>query len=281
MSGDSRYFAELTSPEVEALLSADARPVLLLPVGSVEAHGPHLPLGTDTLISLGMSTRVSETFADPVDLRILPTVPYAVTRYAGRFKGTIHIEESTLRALLVELCESLISQGFRYIVIVNNHFEPEHVRTLHGAIDEIARRTGSIPGFLDLTRRYRAERLSREFRELGSHAGQYETSLILAERDDLVKVDLLPRLAPNRVNLGAMTGGAGIADFERMGLPLAYNGSPADATPTEGEQSFETLVAMLGEVILDLVRGDGGRDLPGRFARAAADGATNEPPSAA
>jgi creatinine amidohydrolase len=268
MSGDTRWFAELKSPAAKALLEGGPKPVLLLPVGSVEAHGPHLPLATDTLISLGMCERLAATAdADGPPIRILPPIPYGVTRYAGRFSGTIHVSEGTLTAMLVDVCTSLIGQGLDRIVVVNNHFEPEHVQTLHAALDAIEASTGVVVGFLDLTRRYRAQRLTAEFREIGSHAGQYETALMLRDRPELVDAEVAALLPPNPVNLAAMTGGAGIADFERMGLPDAYNGTPADATAVEGESSFAALVEMLGEIVAELVRGEGGRDRPGRYGR--------------
>lgn len=266
MSNETRHFAELTWCEAAALLEAGP-PVLLLPVGSVEAHGPHLPLATDTLISHGMCERLVAAGAAGVPVRILPTIGYGVTRYAGPFTGTIHIDEDTLVALIRDVCRSLIGQGFDRIVIVNNHFEPEHLQTLHRAIDAVEESTGVVIGFLDLTRRYRAQRLTQEFRELGSHAGQYETSLILKDRPDLVDGDVAGSLDPNPVNLAAMTGGLGVADFRKMGLPDAYNGTPAEATAEEGEESFATLVEMLGEVVADLVSGEGGRDRPGRYGR--------------
>jgi creatinine amidohydrolase len=265
MSEPTRYFAELSFTEVEALLETGRTPVLLLPIGSVEAHGPHLPLATDTLISQGMCERLAAAGAGDHAIRILPAIGYAVTRYAGGFPGTIHINEDTFVALLSDVCASLIGQGFDRIVVVNNHFEPEHLQTVHRALDAIEASTGVVVGFLDLTRRYRAQRLTQEFRELGSHAGQYETSLVLKDRPDLVHSDVLGTLEPNPVNLAAMTGGLGVADFRRMGMENAYNGTPADATAEEGEESFDTLVEMLGEVVAQLVSGEGGRDRPGRY----------------
>jgi creatinine amidohydrolase len=266
MKDSAQYsFAEMPWCDADALLGSGPPPVLLLPVGSVEAHGPHLPLATDTLISLGMCERLAARHGQDYTIRVLPPIAYGVTRYAGRFTGTIHVSEATLKAMIVDVCESLIAQGFIYVVLVNNHFEPEHLQTLHSAADAIEESKGVTIGLLDLTRRYRAQRLTAEFRELGSHAGQYETSLMLKDRPDLVDEDARVRLAPNPVNLAAMTGGMGVADFGRMGLEQAYNGTPADATAAEGEESFDTLATMLAELIGELVRGEGGRDRPGRY----------------
>lgn len=82
-----------------------------------------------------------------------------MTRYTAAFPGAIHVGEETLHTMLRDVLRSLIAQGFRHNVIVNNHFEPEHVQTIHRAIDTISGETSVLTGYLDLTRRHRAERL--------------------------------------------------------------------------------------------------------------------------
>ncbi|MFL5818743.1 MAG: creatininase family protein [Conexibacter sp.] len=262
------YFANLSSADIERLL-ADPRPTaLLLPVGSTEPHGPHAPLATDTLISLGMCLRAARLLEHDAEARalILPALSFAVTRCASAFPGVIDIGEDTLHAMLVDVCRSLIGQGLRHVVLVNNHFEPAHVQTLHRAMDTVEAETGQVVGYLDLTRRRRAERLTAEVREGGSHAGRYETSLMLADRPELVERSLLPSLPPAPVNLAAALA-EGRTDFVAMGLSQAYNGTPAEATAAEGADSFETLTELLVAQVRDLLSGAGGRDVPGRFGR--------------
>ncbi|MDR7440146.1 MAG: creatininase family protein [Armatimonadota bacterium] len=261
-------FAALTWPRVEALLRDGRIPVLLLPVGAVEPHGPHAPLGTDLLISLGMCRRAAARLrGDPeVQILVLPPIPYGVTRYAGDFPGAVSLSEETLFALLVDLCTDLFRQGFRHLVVVNNHLEPEHVRTIHRALDAVEAQTGAVVGYLDLTRWERAARLVEEFRSGACHAGRYETSLVLAERPELVDRERMRSLPPIPVSLVEAIR-RGLRDFRAMGLEQAYCGAPAEATREEGEAIFEILTDMLVGVIRDLVQGVGGRDRPGRFGR--------------
>jgi creatinine amidohydrolase len=261
-------FADLTWPRAGALLRASRRPVLLLPVGAVEPHGPHAPLGTDLLISLGVCRRAAERLRDDPEVcaLVLPPLPYGVTRYASAFPGAVSIGEETLQALLADLCASLIAQGFRWIMLVNSHFEPEHVQTLHRAADTVQARTGAVVGFLDLTRRERAQALTEEFRRAECHAGQYETSMVLADRPDLVDAAAAAKLPYVPVSL-AKAIGAGLRDFKAMGLADAYNGSPARATPQEGRDTYERITAMLVDLVRELARGTGGRDRPGAFGR--------------
>lgn len=260
-------FAELTWTEAAASLTDARVPVLLFPVGSTEAHGPHLPLSTDPLISLGMCRRLVDSMRDHPAVRFLtlPTLSYGVTRYAGQFSGTIHISETTLSAVVSDICESLIGQGFGRIVVVNNHFEPEHVRTLHESLERVYSATGVRVGYLDLTRKQRARRLTEEFWRLGSHAGQYESSLILADRPDLVD-PVIASLPEVDVNLVAEIS-SGVKEFNAMGMATAYNGDPSAATTSEGEESFDTLVTMLREVVEELILGSGGQDQPGMYTR--------------
>jgi creatinine amidohydrolase len=241
--------------------------VLLFPVGSTEPHGPHSPLGTDPIISLGICERVCRSLADDSELRalILPTLGYGVTRYTVGFPGAVHVEEETLRAIVGDVIRSLARQGFPHVVLVNNHFEPEHVQTLHRVIDELEEE-GIRVGYLDLTRGSRARRLTEEFRRGECHAGRYETSLVLADRPELVDQEAAAALPYVAVNLAEVIA-AGTKDFREMGLDQAYCGSPAEATAEEGEESYAILAEMTIELVRALVAGTGGRDRSGLFGR--------------
>src|SRR5581483_5654759 len=119
---------------------------------------------------------------------------------ATAFPGAIHVSEETLQAMIVDVCTSLAGQGFPHVVLVNNHFEPEHVQTLHRSIDALDER-GIRVGYLDLTRRERAQRLTEEFRRGECHAGRYETSLVLAQSPQLVDRDAMAALPEVPVSL--------------------------------------------------------------------------------
>jgi creatinine amidohydrolase len=244
-------FADLTSPQVAELLAGDRKPVLLLPIGAVEPHGPHAPLGTDAIISTGMCARATAQLdGSGIAVLTLPPLPYGVTRYAAAFPGAISVSEDTLRAIVVDVCHSLVQQGFRRIVVVNNHFEPEHVAALRRAVDMVNLDTVA---YLDLVRRHNAERLTEEFRSGACHAGRYETSLVLADRPSLVDTEAMSRLPKLEVNMASAMR-EGRSDFLAMGMDAAYCGDPAAATATEGRSTFDTLTTMLVEVIRDVAR---------------------------
>jgi creatinine amidohydrolase len=261
------YFAHLPYVRIQEILDSSRAPVLLWPVGSTEPHGPHSPLATDPIISIGIAERVARRLADDPDLEvlILPTLSYAVTRYTACFAGAIHVTEETLKAIVVDVCTSLAGQGFPHVVLVNNHFEPEHVQTLHRAIDELEEH-GIRAGYLDLTRKERAQRLTEEFKLGECHAGRYETSLVLAQAPELVDRDAMAQLEYVPVSLPKVIA-AGLKDFREMGLSQAYCGAPAEATAAEGEATYEQLADMTIELMRALVAGTGGRDRSGLFGR--------------
>jgi creatinine amidohydrolase len=246
------YFAELTSPDIAALIAGDRTPVLLLPVGAVEPHGPHAPLGTDSLISAGMCRRAAELLADDPDVRvlILPPLPYGVTHFAAAFPGAVGVSPSTLIALVVDLCTGLIDAGLPHVVVVNNHFEPAQVSTLRDAVARVQDERGIRIGYLDLVRRHNAERLTPEFRSGECHAGRYETSLMLADRPELVDTERMRTLPRVSVNLVAAMR-AGQHDFVAMGMDQAYCGAPAESTADEGLSTFDILTELLVAEIRD------------------------------
>jgi creatinine amidohydrolase len=268
MDDTGLYFSNLSWPQVGALRESERQTVLLLPIGSTEPHGPHSPLCTDLVISDGVCLRVARRLRNDPELRalILPSIDYAVTRYAGAFPGAVHVEEETLQAMVVGVCSSLIQQGFRHFVLVNNHFEPQHIQTLHRSIDAIEADHGVLVGYLDLTRKERARRLTDEFRKAECHAGRYETSLVLADRPELVDVEAAAALPHVPVNM-ARAIADGSKDFLDMGMSQAYCGAPAEATAEEGEQSYDMLAEMTVELIRELVAGTGGRDSSGLYGR--------------
>jgi creatinine amidohydrolase len=210
--------------------------VHVLPLGAVEPHGPHAPLVTDTLISLGVCHRAAKRLEGEIPVLVLPPVHYGVTRYAGAFPGTVSIGKDTLRSLVTEIAEAV-----GQLVLVNNHFEPEQVETL---------RSTGLP-LLDLTRRAQAERLTDEFRSGSCHAGRYETSLVLADRPELVHADRMTALAERHVDMPAAIR-AGQTDFLAMGMDEAYCGAPAESSAEEGRETFETLTEMLVDLIREV-----------------------------
>jgi len=125
----------MTTKEVAAKLGAP-RSCALLPVGSTEPHGPHLPLDTDVVISEVACDRAAPRLeAAGVATVVAPALPYGVTDYASGFAGAIGVPAAVLTPMIRAVVERLLADGFRHVCVVNNHLEPAHDAAVRAAID--------------------------------------------------------------------------------------------------------------------------------------------------
>lgn len=232
--------AEQSWTKVRVALAAGMPVVAILPCGATEAHGPHLPLNTDVIISEGMARRAADQLNGlGIHAYVLPPLCYAPAEYAAEFSGTITIGTATFKALLIDIARNLKTQGFTCLALANSHFDPANVSALRDAADEI-RASGLAVAFPDFTRRKLAQTLTEEFVSGACHAGQFETSLVMADRPDLVDDAARQRLDANPASLlSAFASGA--KTFTAAGGPQAYFGDPGAATAEEGEHTFKAL----------------------------------------
>lgn len=232
---------------------AQAKPVAaLLPCGATEAHGPHLPLNTDIIIADGMARRALRLLeAGGVTAVQLPSLAYAPAEYAAAFSGTISIGAQTAKALILDIARSLKAQGFACLGLANAHFDPANVAMLREAAEE-ARALGLAIAFPDFTRRALANELTAEFISGACHAGQFESSLVLADEPQLVDDGVRRALAGNAASLTeAFTKGA--KTFAEAGGPQAYFGEPRLASAEEGERSFAIMARALADAVLQAI----------------------------
>ncbi len=229
--------------------------VALLPVGAVEAHGPHLPLTTDVIIaSAAAKAALPGLRALGLHPVILPPLSYTPAPFAAGFSGTISVRPATFSALLADVAASLERQGVAALTVVNAHLDPAHL----GAINQVARSSGAADAHAgsmpvvhpDLTRRRWASRLTPEFRSGACHAGCYETSVVMAVARELVRDEVRLGLAENPASL-SMAIRDGAATFEEAGVSEAYCGDPAAATPEEGERTVNTLARIVVDAVAD------------------------------
>lgn len=239
--------AKRTWPEAAEQFDGDL--VALLPIGSTEPHGPHLPLDTDVTIARAQASRAAERMeADGIRTLLLPPVPYGVTRWTSGFAGTIGLRPGTLWALLEDIVCSLEEQGVRRVIFCNGHLEPEHIQVLRGVpLDHQAQdeETAHVL-FPDNTRRKWAATLGEEFKSGECHAGQYESSILLAADKDSVREDKLRDLPAVEIGLIARIQ-EGARNFKECGADEAYCGAPAEASAEEGETHIDALATMVVE----------------------------------
>ncbi|HJZ67423.1 MAG TPA: creatininase family protein [Blastocatellia bacterium] len=228
--------------------------VMILPIGSTEAHGPHLPLATDAIISEEMSRRAAEKLkVRGIETFVLPAIAYSVTDFSSDFPGTISIKRETAVALIHDICVSLYKQGARLVAIANSHLEPEHIESINKAIEKIRAETGRAVVFPDKRKRRWAEKLTEEFRRGDCHAGSYETSLVIAARPELVREDIRRSLERMPISIADKIK-EGARSFAEAGGTEAYFGDPRAASPEEGHASYEALSDMIVTAVLGALK---------------------------
>jgi creatinine amidohydrolase len=236
---------------VEAQEELNHRPVGLLPIGAIEAHGPHLPLNTDIIIAEAMARRASELLASRnVTSITLPTIPYTVSFAGTSFSGTTPVEQDVFQEYLLSVLIGASAQGYRAIICCNAHLEPGHVDAIMSACDIAESRCGIPVRCPDQRAASHAKRLGEEFQAGSRHAGAYETSIVLYTRPDVVRMDHLDNLEPVWIDLPARLR-EGATTFLDAGSRLGYFGDPRSATADFGKHLLDQLGDMIVECFLD------------------------------
>ena len=271
-ASDSKVFKleELVWPEIDALDREQT--MFMLPVGMVEQHGPHLPVGADTLAVVyeadRVAMRVSQALPD-WNVVMMPAVPYGQggANQLGDMMvhpGTYGIRQSTLRSIVADLGEHIAQNRFKWIFILNGHGAPPHNIAINEACDFVSEKykvtmlhlTGLLRGDAAITERVRkidaAHFSAADLAGFGMdvHAGVTETSGMLAVRPDLVRPSY--RTLPSQAgeSLEALR-----AVATRPGWQ-GYFSSPAKSTAEHGRDVEEYWIEGFTELILRAVRGE-------------------------
>jgi creatinine amidohydrolase len=240
--------AQLTWEEVRDLDREHT--VVVLPVGAIEAHGPHLPLDTDVVIATAMAYAGAQKLAARGHVvLILPALAYTAASFGADFQGTLSISGITVTAVIVDLARSLSEQGFRLLALANAHLDPEHLTALNEAV-KLGRADRLLPiVFPDLTRRPWGSRLGDEFKSGACHAGQFESSIVMREQPESVRDTVRRSLEPNPRSLSDAIK-TGKRTFAEAGGPRAYFGDPRAASSEEGSRLVEVLGSILEEAVI-------------------------------
>ena len=242
-----------------ARLAQSRKALTILPVGVVEEHGAHLPLGMDSFAAEVYAAAAAPPLEDSgYEVVIAPTINYGVARAAIDFPGTLSLEPETLRSVVVEIGRSLARHGLTRMVILNGHRDLHHMKALDDAREILVHENFArvlCVGFASdsemtsacyrdgVKQFYQSPRPDRE-----GHGGESETSVALHSFPELVKLDIIKDLEPNfdydveafrneTKDYGSISGGRG------------YFGWPQAATAETGKQ----LVAVRGKNIANVI----------------------------
>jgi creatinine amidohydrolase len=251
----SRRLIDLRAPEIDEL-SADT--VAVLPIGSLEQHGPHLPLSTDLVVAETLAQDAVTAFGESVDLLLLPPLAYSKSNEHAWSAGTMWLSATTLLAVIDDLARCLATTPARRLVFLNGHggnsallqVASRDVRLAHGLRTFVmhpslpADHGGSSPP---------AEL------GMGIHAGHEETSVLLHLRPELVRMDLARRSVPEALTGFDRVRFGGAVSFGWLSDDFATNGTigdPTGATAEHGKELYESMVRAAGLSLAEIARFD-------------------------
>jgi creatinine amidohydrolase len=260
---------DLTFIDIQDYLKV--KDVVLVPMASLEQHGPHLPLYTDTLTALEVSRRVSE------HIGVLHTPPLWMgyspqhMHEPGKGRGTITVRSTTLLALMYDVGRSLIHHGFNRIIFINGH--GSNIKVVDPVLRQLRYDTGALVGFV----KPYMERYTGILKGLmenppeetpGWHASELETSQDLAWNETFVRMERaaydkahIPEALPQSFGKKDGMPDVEFEGYTYFNFPMEHHefiesgviGNPLRATKAKGEEAFKRLSEHTARGVLELM----------------------------
>jgi creatinine amidohydrolase len=255
----SRHYEDLTGPQVAEVITPSS--ILLLPIGAVEQHGPHLPMSVDAVIAHETATALVDRCGEELDVWQLPTLSLSKSNEHAWSPGTLYLSPDTLAAVLRDIGRAVAATAAERLVLLNAHGgNTTHLGT---ALRELRLEFG-LKTFLahpSVPPAYGGTSTAEEL-GMGIHGGRNETAVFMHLRPGQVDLSKAERkvpeqLADNRhVKFGGSVSFGWLSnDFD----PEGYIGDPTSATPELGRQLFDHAVGGLAEAMAEIKTFDFGR----------------------
>jgi creatinine amidohydrolase len=252
--------AKMPFPEVERLVKRE-RALVILPVGVVEEHGAHLPLGTDSFAAEAYAASAAPHLEEAgYDVVVAPTINYGVARAAINFPGTLSLEPETLQSMVVEIGRSLSRHKLDRLVILNGHRDKYHIKALDDAKNAlVAERAAQVllVGFAHddkvtgacyregVKQFYKSPQPDRE-----GHGGESETAVALHAFPETVRQEIIPQLEPN-FDYDVKAFRNETKDYWSLSGGRGYFGWPQAAMAETGQQLISVRGKNIAQVILN------------------------------
>jgi creatinine amidohydrolase len=231
---------------VEAAEAAKQERVIIFPVGSVEAHGDHLPLGTDNIQPEYIALEV----ARKTSCLVAPPFRYGIVNAARNFSGSLTIQFNTLFNVAKDVLSELSRNGFNRIIILSGHAGTSHMVALRLAAQKVIQQNGEKNGkqhtrIMVLSDYDFAQELTKEIADSNDgHAGTIETARIMNIRPDLIKTKgisshyEMPRFE--------------ISLHPEKYFPTGVHGDPTNATPEKGHKINTHIIEQIIKLVQEL-----------------------------
>ncbi len=262
------HLRELTWEEAKARAAENA--TVLFPTGSIEQHGPHLPVETDSRLVWEVARRGAEKVRDQINILVTPPLEFGYSTHHREFPGTMTLTGTTYMAVIVELCESLLHNGFRRIFILNGHggnSDPINmaVRAIRDKHDDVLLGTAAYWSIAS-----QALSQARESPIGGmSHACELEASMMWYLRPELVKPERFqkritrwrsPLVRDDLLDSGEIKLAFHFPDV----TPQGFQGDPTLASREKGEKFLNLIVDEVARFLMDFSQWDL-KNLPAGF----------------
>jgi creatinine amidohydrolase len=235
----------LTAADLQAKAKADA--IVVLPVASVEQHGPHLPVGVDAILTEAVCEGAAQAIADTTPVVVAPTLWCGMAEHHMRFGGTFTFDIPTYRAVLLCLLQSIARHGFKRVLIVNGH--GGNIGALAAFLPDLVCATSlalRVTTYFEQARAAMAAVL--EDQESVHHACEAETSMMLVVAPDSVRRERLPEaFGPPH----ATSGPPGVARYRSFHdvTPTGVIGDARRADASKGERLVAACRAGIAAVL--------------------------------
>ena len=248
----NRFLPYLSWTDIDALEDKE-NTVIVLPVGAIEQHGPHMPCATDSIIAAGFVGKALEMLPDNIPAYGLAPITYGKSDEHIHFPGTVTLTGELLLHTIQEIGESIYRAGFRKLLMINAHggqpqpleMAARELRLRHGDYMVITRSPWSIP--------FDSSFIPEKEHQLAMHAGHAETAALMALAPDTLHMDRAEAHFPEPFPCPSLTTGRLAAAWASYDFgPTGVIGDPTGATPEQGFQILQELGSGWAQVITEI-----------------------------
>lgn len=250
----TQLLAELTREQIR---QAAPNAVAVLPTAAIEQHGPHMPILTDTLLCGTVALRAAEDAVAQTEgaanILVAPVLPYGNSHHHRPFPGVLSLSSDTFMAAVTDILEGLVLSGFRKLIVLNGHGGNTDSNAVVG-LDFVNRLdhdvTIATASYWDIARPAIVEAGIMAGDLIPGHAGQFEASLVMALRPDLINEEALANtqdMSQAAQGLFSVMGGATVQVHGAWAAGVGYTDNPAAATSAQGEAILEIIVRRVAD----------------------------------
>lgn len=242
--------AEMTREQIRA---AAPDSVAVLPTASIEQHGPHMAVITDTLLCGTVAQRAAEKAAGRANVLIAPVLSYGNSHHHRPFAGVLSLSSPNYMAAVTDVLEGLMLSGFRKLIILNGHGGNTDSNAVV-ALDFVNRLdnpvTVATAAYWDIARPTIVEKGIMEGSLIPGHAGRFETSMVMAIRPELVDQAALAKTEDASAKSGGIFGrlvGGMVQSHGKWAAGTGYSDNPSLASADEGQALLDVVTDQVAE----------------------------------